>query len=43
MLLKRGDAVLTKTSETQKGELLQLEGNDGSIPIRIEGNPDQLD
>lgn len=43
MLLKRGDAVLTKTSETQKGELLQLESHDGSIPIRIEGNPNQLD
>jgi exodeoxyribonuclease VII large subunit len=43
MLLKRGDAVLTKTSEAQKGELLQLESYDGSIPIRIEGNPNELD
>jgi hypothetical protein len=43
MLLKRADALLTKTSEAKTGEVLQLEGYDGSIPVRIEGNPNQVD
>jgi exodeoxyribonuclease VII large subunit len=43
MLLKRGDALLTKISEAKTGELLQLEGHDASIPIRVEGNPEQVD
>jgi exonuclease VII large subunit len=43
MLLKRSDALLTKTSEAKTGELLQLEGHDGSIPVRVEGNSEQVD
>ena len=43
MLLKRGDALLTKTSEAKTGELLQLEGHDGSIPVRVERYPKQVD
>jgi len=43
MLLKRGNTLLTATSEAKIGEVLQLEGKDGSIPVRIESNPNQLD
>jgi exodeoxyribonuclease VII large subunit len=43
MLLKRGNTLLTATSEARIGEVLQLEGKDGSIPVRIEGNTNQLD
>jgi exonuclease VII large subunit len=35
MLLKRGERLLTKTSETKQGEFLELEGNDGSISIQV--------
>jgi hypothetical protein len=35
MLLKRGEKLLTKTTETKHGEFLELEGNDGSISIQV--------